>query len=327
MAGLFSSNYAKPGKGVDKNAPQKHRFLLFFDLYFRKFFKFMELNLIYFVITFPLAAFFTMIGIQMLGLDFNELANDVLIMAYTFVVAHMATPGMQIIWWILVAISAILFGPVTAGMTYILRNFAREEHAWIFSDLYERSKQNFRQGLIAGLIDIILIFSFLLYMGMQPVDGMMGHVTTIFRYIVIAVFIIYQIMRFYLYTIMVTFDMKFIAILKNSFLFSVLGLFKNLLSILFCAIAIALSFFEFSGLCLDFVFFPLITLSLTGFIVVFNSYPTIKKFMIDPLMERDEDNVVEIEYEDETATEETEQLFIDDVTANNAEQNNTSSDK
>ena len=54
MAGLFGGmfNYAKPGKGIDKNAPQKHRFLFFFELFFRKIWKLLGLNIIYFAIMF-----------------------------------------------------------------------------------------------------------------------------------------------------------------------------------------------------------------------------------------------------------------------------------
>lgn len=50
--GLF--NYSKPGPGVDKNGPKKKRFFLFFELYFRKFWKMIELNLLFLVCCIPI---------------------------------------------------------------------------------------------------------------------------------------------------------------------------------------------------------------------------------------------------------------------------------
>ena len=37
--GFLQANYNKPGAGVRKNAPQKKEFVLFFEIYFRKFWK------------------------------------------------------------------------------------------------------------------------------------------------------------------------------------------------------------------------------------------------------------------------------------------------
>ena len=55
MAGLFGMfDYSKPGKGVDKNAPQKKRFFLFFELFFRKLSRMVLLNLMYILFCLPI---------------------------------------------------------------------------------------------------------------------------------------------------------------------------------------------------------------------------------------------------------------------------------
>lgn len=55
MAGFFGLfNYAKPGKGVDKNAPEKKRFFYFFELFGRKFWKLIQLNLIFILFSIPI---------------------------------------------------------------------------------------------------------------------------------------------------------------------------------------------------------------------------------------------------------------------------------
>lgn len=52
IMGLF--DYSKPGKGVDKNAPQKKPFFRFFELFFRKFWKLMGLNVLYLLFCIPI---------------------------------------------------------------------------------------------------------------------------------------------------------------------------------------------------------------------------------------------------------------------------------
>ncbi len=55
MAGFLGfGNYAKPGKGVKKNGPQKKKFFQFFEVYFRKFGKLIQLNLIYVLFCIPI---------------------------------------------------------------------------------------------------------------------------------------------------------------------------------------------------------------------------------------------------------------------------------
>ncbi len=55
MAGFLGiGNYEKEGPGIDKNAPQKHTFVVFFETFFRNFWKFISINFIYFIISVPL---------------------------------------------------------------------------------------------------------------------------------------------------------------------------------------------------------------------------------------------------------------------------------
>ena len=52
FGGLF--NYSKPGPGVDNDGPKKKRFFYFFELYGRKFWKLLELNLLYVLCCIPI---------------------------------------------------------------------------------------------------------------------------------------------------------------------------------------------------------------------------------------------------------------------------------
>ncbi len=55
MAGIFGFfDYSKPGKGVEKDEPQKPRFLFFWELFFRKFWKLIQLNLLFIAFCLPI---------------------------------------------------------------------------------------------------------------------------------------------------------------------------------------------------------------------------------------------------------------------------------
>lgn len=54
MGFLGLGGYSKPGKGVKRDAPQKKRFFQFFELFFRKFGKLVQLNLLYLLFCLPI---------------------------------------------------------------------------------------------------------------------------------------------------------------------------------------------------------------------------------------------------------------------------------
>jgi len=302
MAGFFGLfNYSKPGKGVDKNAPEKKRFFLFFELLWRKLFKIIQLNIIYFILTLPVMAWLTVSFVNMIGVPPESIATDFLFMIYIYLLA-LPAPIPQI----LVILSVILFGPITAGVTYAFRNFARQEHVWIFSDLFEKTKQNFKQGLLAGIIDILVVYSFMLYVCAGNFDSsLMGQYLVLLKYVAVVVFFIYCIMRFYIYTIMVTFELNYFAILRNAGIFVILGIVRNLCTILFCTIVILLCSY------IPIITMPFIMYGLTGFITVFNAYPVIDKYMLSRASEAQQGSV-DIEYLDgEVQTDEP--IFEDDV--------------
>ena len=54
MAGFFGLfNYEKEGPGISKDAPKKKTFIVFFETFFRNFWKFIVINLVYCIISLP----------------------------------------------------------------------------------------------------------------------------------------------------------------------------------------------------------------------------------------------------------------------------------
>lgn len=222
----FGARYSKPGPGVSKSEPQKHRIFLFLELYFRKFWKLIQVNMLYFLFCIPI----------------------------------------------------VTIGPATAAFTYIMRNYAREEHAFIWSDFIEQFKKNFKQSFIVSLIDIpvygLMIFNFWFYSQHLNDNILFGIAFGLF----ITIAVLYTFAKFYIYQLIVTFDLKLKDIYKDCFIMAIVGLLRNFL--LFVVIALVVFLLYLFPIFV--VFVPFLTLSFLGFLINFTTYPLIKKLLIDP---------------------------------------------
>jgi len=276
--GLFSYNYTKAGKGVSPNAPKKNAFFMFFELVGRKIFQLIELNLMYFVVILPL--FIYVYGsisgwaITFLGVSEDQAITPLLQVFGTiqyYVPAFLHTP--------LFILSAILYGPATASLTYILRNYGREEHAFI-SDFFSKAKENFVQGLLMGLLDILVVIILFTNINYGSIIGANNLLTNFLRYFSVILFVFYIILRNYAYQLIITTKLKFRAILKNARIFIFLGFFRNLFSVVIFALLTLLTFgtHPLAELLLS----PFLYLVLMRYIGVYTIYPVVKKYIIEP---------------------------------------------
>ena len=294
MAGFFKS-FNREGKGVAKDAPNKKRFFIFFEILWRHAFQIIGINFIYFVITLPLFLFMFMYIFQAMGIELDVIASNSL-----FKVSAVFFNFNSYVKWGLIALSAILYGPATCGLTYVMRNFAREEHTWAFSDFFERSWKNFGQGLIVGIIDILFILNASMYLALDtqnlaPGDGYLA----VFKYIAIIVAVLYFVMRNYIYLMIVTFKIKFMAIIKNSALFVILNFGRNLLNLVFMLLVLFLST-GFTVFCM-----AVFSFAIARFIEIFNALPAVNRYMLEPLKRKEAKAAAEpIFHDDVTAREE-----------------------
>lgn len=276
--GLFSGRYTKEGPGVSKDAPEKHRFFLFFELFFRKFTKLIWLNFIYFVTLLPLiGGVFLSVKIHP---DITNAINNGTFDGIGGLPLFVFTG--DIIGLGLLILSIFVTGPATAGFTYVLRNFQREEHAWVFSDFREHFRKNYKQGVLMGLIDVILAVllyvAFVFYVYQMPVTMPdMGLLSTIGATLIVIISVLFVFMHFYIYVMMVTFQLTFKQLLQNAFLFALGKLPINILVFVIVG-AIAVAFVLF--LPLSIIAAPVLLLSLIGYIIVFAVYPSIDRLMI-----------------------------------------------
>lgn len=282
---LFRPYVYKDKKGIDPNAPQKHGFFVFWEIYARKFWRFVTINLIYFAVTLPILLWVYLMANGYAGLYFSTAGElEDLLPGVSFYAAVLNYIPMGV-FGVLVAISIILYGPIRMGVTYVLRNFAREEHAWI-SDIFSKAWENKWKGLFFGLLDVFVIgmLTINILSRIDPAESG-AFVWLAVKYLSYAVLVFYLFMRHYFYMMSVTFDLSIRNILKNARLFIILGLGRNIWSFI-VAVFVWLVVLTTHPV-ITIAALPVLAYSFSEFVVVFVCYPVIKKYMINPQINRD----------------------------------------
>ena len=104
---------------------------------------------------------------------------------------------------------------------------------------------------------------------------------------VLAIGILYFFMRFYIYLMMITFELSIRKILKNALIFTALGIKRNLMGALGIVGLTAVNVVLFFALININIAIPLILpviyyLSFTAFTSAYAAYPVIERYMITP---------------------------------------------
>ncbi len=327
---LFDSQ--RVGKGVSKNQAKLEPGLKrFFVLYKNNFGKLVSVNIFFILGNFPI--FFliaTLAGVTQnsaylpLSDVFQNLSGiisaDGGITPYKLAIysleglqAHTYVP--TVLTYVFYGIGALFlftFGIVNVGTAYIIRNMVSGEPVFVWTDFWYAVKRNWKQALPFSIIDA-LITGLLVYNIYSLITSTGGFMGSMMFWSNIVIFIVYFFMRYYMYVQMVTFKLSVFKMLKNSLIFSLLGIKRNVLA--FLGILLILLFeimllFGTGGLLLPLAIgLPLIIMMSTfAYIKVYASYFKIKEIMIDPYTKSEP--VVESPYGDE----EDEVIMRDDVT-------------
>ncbi len=231
----------KEGPGVDKNAPKKKGFFLFWDIIFQKFMKLMGSHLLYFVTSIIYLAFIYIImsNFVMSGLGIDSAIEAVAQSAATDETS--AETVAQLLYFTLRALITVLVfnffgsGPVSAPYAYVMRCYTRGEHAWLMSDGWDKFKENLRQSIPVLIMDIAVIilgmnaFSFYSAMAREYAGGGMGMFLELIRSFTAVIMILYMMMHIYIYQIMVTYKCTFGELLRASAMMTIAKLPMNLL--------------------------------------------------------------------------------------------------
>ena len=319
---LFNPNRADRPDALDEDTtPTVKRY---FKLLGRRFWKLISLNLLMLPLVLPvlLAAYFYL-GFDKTPIEnsplFSPLYGVNLIEQSPLVTQLLDLYGAQVyvpfgntVTYILIAVCVLFllvtFGWQNVGATYILRSMVRGEPVFMFSDYFYAIRRNLKQGFLMGVLDLLAIV--LLVFDLQYFMSMPSSFWIDCGFFAICIMtILYFFMRFYIYLLMVTFDLSLKKILKNALIFTVLGIKRNLMAVIGIAVITAINVVLFPlfmmtplsiaiPLLLPFLYY----FAVTAFTTTFAAYPIIDRYMIEPYRtpERDE--------EDEMSDEDTEEL-------------------
>lgn len=283
MAGFFGLfNYEKEGPGIEKNAPKKKTFFVFFETFFRNFWKFVPINAVFCALSLPV----------------------------------------------------ITGGLTSVGMTNVTRNIARDKHSFGLSDFFETIRKNWKQALPEGIINtlvfIVSIFAARYYWAVSVSQGSKKFFSfgSIGMGIILGIIFVFCVMRFYMYTLTITFGFKLGQVYRNSFRFVFLNFWRNLLC---CLVLLVTYAFNIALFVLPFLKSSLVFISALAFImfvccfpafrfllIQYFTFPAIRKFIIDPYYEKHPDDDIELRKnlgvydEEEEDDEEEEEDWEDD---------------
>lgn len=323
---FFSGTKNRSGKGVTKKQVEfdkKLGFGFFFKLLKMRLGKFSATNLIFslcniffFVALFGLAGILDDSTITAANPLYAQVAaiakNDSSPGIATLVSVYCASTDLRIISEISqILMSSILvliltFGISTIGLVYNIRNVCTGEYIYTWIDFFYAIKRNFKQGIVIGILDALLIFMLVYDIIMYSSLANLSFMYLVFYYASILLAVVYYIMRFYIYLQLVTCKMTIGKIIKNAFLLTALGFKRNFIGLVGAAIFIVLYFYsylllpQFAILLLCIFVFSFLT-----YIGVYCGYPVVKRYVIDPYYDEHPDE----RPEDPWSTNE--QVFVD----------------
>ena len=182
----------------------------------------------------------------------------------------------------------LTWGVQNVGAAYVLRGCFRGDPVFVFTDYFYGIRKNWKQAIGIGIIDVgILAILVVDYVSLYQRTG--SYVNDVMYFMIFALAIIYLLMRFYIYQLMITFEMKWTKIYKNSLIFSLLGIKRNILAVLGIAVMVGVNA-ALIFLLLPYLTIPLILpcfylFSVSAFMSVYAAYPIIDRYLIKPYEE------------------------------------------
>ena len=181
-------------------------------------------------------------------------------------------------------------GPFTAGLSYVTRNWARDEHAFIWSDFKDAVKENWKQALVLSAITSILPLAG--YVGWKFYGNLSAQniIMIVPQVLVVLVVIIWSISITYMHPLTVTYQLKTKDIIRNGLLLGIARLPMSVgIRLLHCVPALigaALIWFwnPMIGMLILFAYYALIGFAISRFITASYTNAVFDRF-INPRIE------------------------------------------
>lgn len=262
MSGMMNNFYYGKAGQADFTPEQlpANRVQLFFSMFRIRLSGLVGMNLLYLLFALPaiLWTVFNLLAMGSAGNVYNEAGE---------LISQVALETEQLMGYVNVYLLGMIpclmilsFG--TVGVTYVLRNWARDQHSFVMSDFRDAIKNNWKQTLLVGLINglsLSVTFVCYRYYGMMASESVFWIIP---RTLVVIICALWWMVNMLIFPMMVTYDMKFGTLVRNSF---IMGLARLPFTVLFSAVPVILTaliaFFVPYGWLVMLVFYVLLGLS------------------------------------------------------------------
>ncbi len=229
--GLFDRYYyGKAGKRDYTEMDQpKTRVGLFFRVFKDHVFDLIKVNLLQLIFWLPflLWTFINLASLQSLEITAGQEAE-----------ASEMVSGLIMMWFLGLVPCILITGPSSAGSAYIMRSWAKDQHAFLFSDFKDAFKSNWKKGLltsaITSVVPVLAYTAFRFYSGMSKSNPVLL-VPLVFVAMAVLVFCL---MMPLIYPMIIGYELSYRNILKNALLMSAASLPQMVLSRLLTAIPV-----------------------------------------------------------------------------------------
>lgn len=192
----------------------------------------------------------------------------------------------------LFCLPVVTIGPALAGATKVLRKYSLDKSSFIFHDFWKGLSENWKQSLPVGLLDVLFAVSAAAALNVYPQmskaaeeAGGSGTLYTVLCVVSISFALTLFMMNFYIFPMITSTDLSMKNIIKNSFYLTCIALKKNFITLISVAATAAVLVVLCISNPLGFLLIPTWAITFIGFIIMFNSYPQIQKYVINPYYE------------------------------------------
>lgn len=235
---MNSYYYGKSGKGdFRKEDLPRNRWQLFWEMLRVRFSGLCRLNLTVFAVWIP-----TMIVVAILinslvtASDIRPLKDEATGNSYTALIYEERTDeegnvvseagsasveGLLQMTLLLLIPCILITGPVQAGLAYVTRNWARDEHAFPWGDFKDAVRDNWKQGLgisaVTAVLPYILFICYRFYGAMQSTSSLF----MIPRMLTLGLGLVWALGLVFMYPLMVSYRLTFRQLVKNGLMLAV----------------------------------------------------------------------------------------------------------
>ncbi len=224
MGNFFNRMYYGKGNKRDytKDDLPTNRWQLFLNMVRLNLGKLVGTNMLFLLCALP-AIIWIGINMQAITYVFNEGGGAADAMGYVTVAV------------LFMPICIMFMGPGTVGMTYVTRNMSRDQNVWVWADFWGAVKANWKQMLAVSAFNGVALV--LAYYGWM-VYGTMGNglFFAFAQTLLIVFYVIWSLMNLYIWPLMISYDLKLKALIKNALLLTIARLPHTIFMGLFTAV-------------------------------------------------------------------------------------------